>query len=62
MSSAALPFPESICHRCSALKRVKGANSTFLMCTALERKYPPQPVLTCEAFAASPQAEPSAKR
>ena len=44
------PFPESICHRCEALKKVKGANSVFLMCTALPDKYPRQPVSECPAF------------
>lgn len=44
------PFPQSLCHRCKAVKLVKGANSTFLMCTALEVKYPRQPVLDCLAF------------
>jgi hypothetical protein len=48
------PFPESLCHRCQALKLVKGAHSTFLMCTALPNKYPPQPVRTCPAFTAAP--------
>ena len=44
------PFPESICHRCQALKTVKGAHSVFLMCTALPVKYPAQPVVKCQAF------------
>ena len=44
------PFPESLCHRCKAVKKVKGANSVFLMCTALPVKYPPQPVRACPAF------------
>ena len=44
------PFPQSLCHRCVALKKVKGASSVFLMCTALEVKYPRQPVLDCRAF------------
>ena len=44
------PFPESLCHRCKAVKVVRGANSTFLMCTVLEQKYPRQPVLACSAF------------
>jgi hypothetical protein len=44
------PFADSLCHRCAALKLVKGAHSTFLMCTALPNKYPPQPVRTCPAF------------
>ncbi len=44
------PFPDSLCHRCASLRRVNGANSTFLMCTALEVKYPRQPVVKCQAF------------
>ena len=44
------PFPQSLCHRCAALKVVKGAQSTFLMCTVLAEKYPRQPVLQCAAF------------
>lgn len=45
-----LPFPESLCRRCTAMKQVKGAHSVFLMCTALPQKYPPQPVRQCPAF------------
>jgi hypothetical protein len=48
--SDAVPFPHSLCHRCAALKLVKGAHSTFLMCTALPNKYPRQPVSSCPAF------------
>ena len=44
------PFPESLCHRCVAVKVVKGAHSIFLMCTALPEKYPRQPVRQCPAF------------
>jgi hypothetical protein len=47
------PFPQSLCHRCAALKQIKGANSTFLMCTALPTKSPPQPVVSCHAFRAA---------
>lgn len=47
---APLPFPTSLCHRCTALRLVPGKNSTFLQCTALAQKYPPQPVRTCAAF------------
>jgi hypothetical protein len=46
----ALPFPESQCHQCAALKLVDGKTSTFLMCTALPDKYPRQPVRECPAF------------
>jgi hypothetical protein len=45
-----LPYPESLCHRCAALRVVQGARSSFLMCTALEEKYPRQPVVRCLAF------------
>ena len=48
------PFPESICHGCVSLKTVRGANSVFLMCTALPQKYPPQPVRECRAFRLEP--------
>jgi hypothetical protein len=43
-------FPSSICHRCTAHRYVRTKTSTFIMCTALEKKYPPQPVLACPAF------------
>jgi hypothetical protein len=49
---APLPFPESLCHGCQALRRVDGARSVFLMCTALPLRYPPQPVLRCQTFRA----------
>jgi hypothetical protein len=45
-----VPFPESLCRRCAAMREVKGARSVFLMCTALPQKYPPQPVRECAAF------------
>lgn len=44
------PLTESLCLRCTAHRLVRGRASTFLLCTALPRKYPPQPVLRCEAF------------
>ncbi len=50
MADVEVPFPQSLCHRCAALKQVKGANSVFLMCTALPNKYPRQPVVRCPAF------------
>jgi len=50
--AAPLPFPTSLCHRCTALRLVTGKNSTFLQCSALPQKYPPQPVRSCAAFAA----------
>lgn len=49
--SAPLPFPESLCHRCSAPPRyVVGKNSTFILCPRLPGKYPPQPVKRCALF------------
>jgi hypothetical protein len=44
------PFAESLCWQCEAHRAIEGARSTFLMCTALPVKYPPQPVRACEAF------------
>jgi hypothetical protein len=44
------PFPESLCHRCAARRYVHGRATLFVMCTALPKKYPPQPVIRCEAF------------
>lgn len=47
----ALPFPESLCHRCSAPPRyVKTERSVFILCPRLPNKYPPQPVITCPLF------------
>ncbi|HXU62727.1 MAG TPA: hypothetical protein VN962_13550 [Polyangia bacterium] len=46
----ALPFPESICHRCANSRVISTKTSDFLMCTALPTKYPRQPVLHCPAF------------
>src|SRR5262249_52620402 len=47
----ALPFPESLCHRCAAPpKYVKTKTSTFIMCPVLPNKYPRQPVVSCSAF------------
>jgi hypothetical protein len=43
---------ESLCHRCAAHRYVKGRATVFVMCTALPVKYPPQPVVRCEAFRA----------
>jgi len=41
---------QSLCHRCEAHRYVKGRATTFVMCTALPVKYPPQPVTKCLAF------------
>jgi len=46
----ALPFPDSLCHRCANRRVVETKTSTFVMCTALATKYPRQPVLACPAF------------
>ncbi|HEY1250905.1 MAG TPA: hypothetical protein VGH97_06920 [Thermoanaerobaculia bacterium] len=56
-----LPFPDSLCHRCAAPPQyIRTARSTFIRCPILKR-YPPQPVVQCEAFvpAAVPEADPS---
>ena len=41
---------QSLCHRCAARRYVEGRATTFVMCTVLAVKYPPQPVVQCEAF------------
>ena len=46
----ALPFPESICHRCANCRMVATKTSKFLMCTALPVKYPRQPISDCAEF------------
>ena len=46
----ALPFPESLCHRCTKSRTIATKTSKFLMCTALPTKYPRQPILACAAF------------
>jgi hypothetical protein len=46
----ALPFPDSLCHRCAAPPQyIRTARSTFIRCPILKR-YPPQPVVRCEEF------------
>jgi hypothetical protein len=52
MTDRALPFPESLCHRCVHLRVVDSAKgSTFLMCQEPSLpKYGPQPVRTCLRF------------
>ena len=48
---SALPFPESLCHRCAAPPRyVRTARSVFVLCPVLPTKYPPQPVRACPHF------------
>ncbi|HVY37060.1 MAG TPA: hypothetical protein VHM31_03975 [Polyangia bacterium] len=44
------PFPGSLCWRCAHHRAIATPRSTFLMCTALPVKYPPQPVLACGTF------------
>lgn len=53
-----LPFPTSLCHACRALRLVTGKRSTFLQCSALAQKYPPQPVRSCAAFVARDAPRP----
>ena len=51
------PFPDSLCHRCAAPPQyIRTERSTFIRCPILKR-YPPQPVRTCEAFVPVPQVE-----
>ena len=46
----ALPFPLSLCHRCASPPQyIRTARSTFIRCPIF-KKYPPQPVIRCEAF------------
>jgi hypothetical protein len=49
--TAGRPFPESLCHRCAAPPRyvTSDRGSVFIHCPVLQR-YPPQPVLACDAF------------
>jgi hypothetical protein len=45
-------FPDSLCHDCAAPVRyvTNDRGSTFLYCPLFKR-YPPQPVRSCEKFA-----------
>ena len=44
------PFPKSLCHRCAAPPQyIHTERSIFIRCPILT-KYPPQPVLACDAF------------
>ena len=43
------PFPDSLCWSCEHHREVAGARSTFILCTTLAVKYPPQPVRACGA-------------
>lgn len=51
MTTTALPFPESLCHRCGAPPRyVRTRAATYILCPRLPHKYPPQPVVECALF------------
>jgi hypothetical protein len=53
----ALPFPESLCHRCAAPPQyVRTATSIFIRCPLLPNKYPRQPVLACALFRPASQS------
>ena len=44
------PFPDSLCHACAAPPRyIRTERSVFIHCPILKR-YPPQPVWSCEEF------------
>jgi hypothetical protein len=52
------PFADSLCHRCAAPPQyIHTERSTFIRCPILKR-YPPQPVLACEAFKPIETGEP----
>jgi hypothetical protein len=57
----ALPFPESLCHRCAHLRIVEsGKGSVFLMCREPSLpKYAPQPVRSCRGFIVVPAPAPT---
>jgi uncharacterized protein (TIGR00290 family) len=44
------PFPESLCHQCAAPRYVTSKTTTFILCSLLPKKYPPQPVVTCQLY------------
>lgn len=50
------PFPDSLCHRCTHLRRVEsGRGSVFLMCREPSLpKYPRQPVAACDRLVVMP--------
>jgi hypothetical protein len=54
------PFPDSLCHGCAARRYVRTKTSLFVMCTALDVKYPRQPVTACGAFRPAGRDAPSA--
>jgi len=46
----AVPFPDSVCHRCANSRVIATKTSKFLLCTVLAVKYPRQPVSECAEF------------
>ena len=51
-----LPFPSSLCHRCTAHRYIRsGRGSVFILCPLLPQKYPRQPVIACPLFQAAPE-------
>jgi hypothetical protein len=52
------PFPGSLCHGCAAPPRyvTTDRGSVFIHCPLLKR-YPPQPVVRCEAFVPAAEGE-----
>jgi hypothetical protein len=46
----AIPFPDSVCHRCANSRVIVTKASKFLLCTVLAVKYPRQPVSDCAEF------------
>jgi len=53
-----LPFPESLCHRCAALRVVPAARSSFLFCSAGPDRYPRQPIVSCPLYRPARPPEP----
>jgi hypothetical protein len=55
------PFPDSLCHRCAAPPQyIHTERSTFIRCPIFKR-YPPQPVLACDAFTPAEGTEEETK-
>lgn len=57
-AGAGQAFPGSLCHGCAAPPRyvTSDRGSVFIHCPLLKR-YPPQPVVRCEAFVPVPEGE-----
>lgn len=55
LKPAGAPFPGSLCHACAAPPRyvTSDRGSVFIYCPILGR-YPPQPIVSCEAFRPRP--------